>query len=110
MATGDKFGWYTYVSDNGNPYTIKLSATTAGQGGFTSTNPPLGGTQPVWPWHERDLRHVTGVNTTSGKRARLPVALNVNALYQSGGSFTIDAGTFVVLGAEGERRPASHVK
>ena len=100
--------WFTYVSDNGNPYTIKLSNAVATAGGFSGTSPPLGGTQAVWPWHARDMRHVTGVSGT-GKRARLPVALNVNALYQSGGSFTIAAGTFTVTGAEGENRRATDV-
>jgi hypothetical protein len=100
-------GWYTYVSDNGNPYTVKLSAAVATAGGFSSTSPPLGGSQPVWPWHARDMRHVTGVAGT--KRARCPMALNVNALYQSGGSFTIAAGTFTVTGAEGENRRATNV-
>lgn len=109
MSTGDKFGYYIYASDNTLNYVVKLSAKTAAAGGFAATSAPsplsLG---VVWPYGAHNMRHVTGKDG-SGKRARIPVGAPGNALFISGGTFSIDAGSFLVLGAEGERRVATNI-
>ena len=108
MATGDVMGFAQYLSDNGVTYAVKISQVTATQGNFSgfSVNPlPL----PAWPWNKKDLRHVTG-KSGSGKTARLSISTPDTSLYTTGGSFIIDAGTFTVQGAEGERRPKSHLR
>ncbi len=107
MSVGDTFAFYPYVSDNGQTYSVKLSAAEAAAGGFGAAGPFT----QAWPYHYRDLRHVTGYNTANPvKKGRLICADNVNALYTSGGTWTLHGSTFQVQGAEGERRPANHVK
>ncbi len=109
MATGDTMGYAAYDSDNGTAYEIKCSSVTASAGGLSGFS-ILPTDLPIWPYDHRDLRHVNG-KSAGGKRASLIIGSADNALFVSrGGSFTIDAGTFTVLGSEGERRPASHIR
>jgi hypothetical protein len=108
MGFGDTFSYYEYESDNGHTYNIKLSAITAAQGGFTEADSAF--SNPSWPFHERDMRHVTG-STDAGKRAHIPVGINSNALYQNAaGSFTLHGTSYTVDSAIGERRDVRHVK
>lgn len=109
MSTGDHFGYYIYNSDDGSPYVVKLSAIVAAQGNFAATTNPLGSTSAVWAYGAHNMRHVTGVGA-GGKRARLPIAQPGGSLYVGGGTFTTGAGTFQVLGAEGERRVATNIR
>lgn len=110
MGLGDTFGYFDYNSDDGTTYVIKLSTAVATAGGFSAASGgPIGGTNTVWPWHESDMRHVTG-RDGSGHRARCPIASPSNTLFQSGGTFTIHSRGYVVTGAEGERRVANHVR
>lgn len=107
MGFGDTFQFFAYFSDNGNTYSVKLSTADGAAGGFT----PLSGalSAPAWPWNSSDLRHITG-KTAGGVHGSLKVAANSDARYVSGGSWTDGHGrTFQVLGAIGERRPASHI-
>jgi hypothetical protein len=111
MGFGDTFGFYPYASDNGNVYNVKLSAADAAAGGFPAAVAPLA--NPPWPWHEKDLRHVTGFNSANKlKHGRLVIYIVTNPLFTTGGTWTnsTTTQTFTVLGAEGERRPASHLK
>jgi hypothetical protein len=107
MSFGDTFGYFSYQSDDGNSYTVKMSAAIASQGGYSATTAPIAGGQPVWPYHAHDMRHVTGKFGTS--RARCPIASASNGKYMAGGTFTLNAIVYVITGAEGERRVASHV-
>lgn len=108
MGQGDTFGWYIYNSDNGQSYNIKLSALEAAASG---AQPSDLNAYPAWPWHKRDLRHVDGV-TGSGKRGVLYIMSAVSSLFamRTANSWTMGAYTYQVTGAEGERRPTSHMK
>lgn len=111
MGAGDTFDFYEYTGDDGKPYNVKLSAADAAAGGFGAATDPLD--YPPWPWHERDLRHVTGYDTSNNdKHSRLVIATNSFALFTQGGTWN-NANTgrsYTVQGAEGERRPANHLK
>lgn len=108
MGAGDSYSFYAYASDDGTAYAIKLSAVVAAQGGFNTVVDPRG--VKVWPFHSRNLRHVWGVtSTTPVKRTRLPIATNNQALYTTGGQFTLAAGTYNVEGAIGEKRKFNSV-
>ena len=96
---------------------LHLAATLArpfiafANGGFGAATDPLD--YPPWPWHERDLRHVTGYDTTNNdKHSRLVIATNNFALFTSGGTWNNSntGRSYTVQGAEGERRPANHLK
>ncbi len=100
MGRGDTFGFYAYASDNTQTYAVKLSAAVAAQGGFTSSASPT--TEPVWPYHADNMRHVWGKNGT--QRARLPIQSNATALYTAGGTFTLGTVVYVVEGIIGEKR------
>ena len=108
MSTNDTFGWYTYTSDDGNNYIVRMSAEIATQGGFGGGSSPLSGSARVWAWNYRDMRHVTGVNG-AGKRGRLPIGQPGNQKLKTGGTWTAHGKTYTILGVEGERRPASHI-
>lgn len=111
MGAGDVFKFFPYKSDNGTTYNCKLTQADATAGGFPAAVAPLD--NAPWPWHARDLRHVTGQNTTTPtKHGRLIIYEASNTLFTSGGQWTNSntSQTFEVLGAEGERRPASHLK
>jgi len=111
MGAGDTFKFYPYVSDNGTTYDIKLSAADATAGNFPAAVAPL--TNPPWPWHTRDLRHVTGYLTSNPlKHGRLIVHDAAFPLFTSGGTWnnSVTGNSYTMLGAEGERRPASHLK
>lgn len=107
MSTGDTFHYGEYVSDNGTHYCVKLSDVVAAEGNFNSIIDPL--SFPVWPFGEKCMRHVTGKSST-GKRDRLPIARNDDSKYMTGGSFSLHGTTYAILGAEGERRPASRIR
>ena len=109
MATGDTFGWYSYNSDDGSIYTLKMSTAEATAGGFSAGSSPLNATSFVWPWHTRDIRHVNGVSS-AGKRNSLKIADASSTMFQNGGTYTLHSVVYTILGAEGERRPASHVR
>lgn len=100
--------WYGYNSDDTTTFAVKLDSRIATQGGFSSVPKPPE-TMP-WPWHSRDMRHVNGVNADGSKRARIPIADPSNGKYTNGGTFNNTLGeSFTITGAEGERRPASHL-
>jgi hypothetical protein len=110
MGAGDSFGYYAYISDNGNTYNVRLSTADAAAGGFGAEVAAL--SNPGWPWHKRDLRHVTGADSANAYlHGRLKVATAANALFKSGGTWTnsVTEKTYNVQGAEGERRPANHI-
>lgn len=106
MGLGDTFAFYFYVSDDGTSYAIKLSALDAAAGGLASGADPA--TDPVWPYGARLMRHVEG-KSSSGTRTRLPCGSNTNALYVSGGSFSLRGVTYSVLGQIGEARRKNHI-
>lgn len=107
MGLGDTFAFYTYVSDNGNSYNVKLSAAVAAAGSFGAASlSPL--SLPEWPFHEKNMRHVWG-NDGAGHRARLAVSHNNNALYTGGGTFSLHGRNYGVQGAIGEKRKLNSV-
>lgn len=100
MGLGDTFSFYSYNSDDGTTYTVKLSAAVATAGGFSEAT----GTFRPFPFGSKNLRHVWGVDNT-GKRARCPVASNTNGLYVGGTSiFDLHGRTYNAEGRIGERR------
>lgn len=105
MGFGDTFGFYTYNSDNGNAYAVKLSTAVATAGGFEANTNPAGA---PWPYGPKNMRHVWG-RSGAGKRARLPLADADNDLFISGGTFPSHSVTFTVEGVIGERRPVSEL-
>lgn len=106
MGFGDSFHFYSYSSDDGSTYAVKLSAAAATAGGFSTTVDPR--SVKVWPYHSKNLRHVLG-KATGGGRTKLPIATNTNTLYQTGGSFTTLHGTYAVEGAIGEKRKLNSI-
>lgn len=110
MGLGDVFGYFHYDSDDGTTYIVKLSNEVAAAGGFSAAaGGPLASSNPVWPYHESDMRHVTG-RDGANHRARCPVASFTNTLYQDGGAFSIHSRSYTVTGAIGERRIATHIR
>jgi len=110
MGANDTFVYGLYLSDNTSLYVIKLSRADATAGGFTLTNTPL--QFPAWPFNTKDLRHVTGEDMSNVNRhGKLCVATPLNGLYVNGGQWTNGntGRSYNVLGAMGERRPASHL-
>jgi hypothetical protein len=106
MGAGDRFKFYSYSSDDGTDYAIKLTTVVAAQGGFTTEVSPR--TTKVWGYGPSNIRHVYGVNS-SGNRTRLPCQSNSFSLYVSGGSFTTAGGTYTVEGAIGEKRKLNSI-
>lgn len=102
--------WYQYTSDDGINYAIKIPiASQATAGGFTTSVSPPPATN-AWPYKGKDIRHVNGVDSTGAIRGRLRIATAAFALFQDGGTWTNTKGTVLtVTGAEGERRPGSHL-
>lgn len=107
MGFGDTFNFYSYTSDDGGPYAVKLSANIAAKGGFGSPVEPL--TVGVWPFHASGLRAVHAVNDTTGQRIRVPMATAAQSLYQSGGTINLHGQDYKVTGAIGEKRKANHI-
>lgn len=110
MGFGDTFIYTLYTSDNGTQYVVKLTQADATAGGFGGSVNPLN--FPAWPFNYRDLRHVTGYDTSfKPRKGRLILATNGNVLYKNGGTWTNNNTgiTYQTQGAEGERRPASHI-
>jgi len=101
MGLGDTFAYYGYTSDDGNTYSQKMSTAVAGAGGFGAEVDP--NDTPPWPYHEKHLRHVWGVDS-DGHRTRLPVSSPGNALYVSGGAFNLHGRSYTVQGQIGEKR------
>ena len=110
MGANDTFVYGLYNSDNGNQYVIKLTAADATAGGFTLTQTPL--SFAAWPFNTKDLRHITGEDASNANRhARIIVNAANNNLYVNGGTWSNSntGRSYNVLGAFGERRPASHL-
>jgi hypothetical protein len=107
MGVGDTFALYSYISDDGNTYLTKMSALVAAAGGFGGPFPL--GSYPVWPFHRNDLRHVDG-KTGDGTHARLAIASASNALFTTGGTFSLHSKVYEVEGRSGERRWTNHIK
>jgi hypothetical protein len=108
MGYGDTFNYFNYVSDNGKTYCVKMSTAVAAQGGLPVTNAPS--TAQFWFYHQRDLRHVTGVSS-SGKRAHIPCGTPNNTLFTAqGGSFTLHGVAYTIESSIGERRDIRHIK
>jgi len=101
MGRGDTFHFYQYVSDDGNFYFLKLSDAVADAGGFSTQVDPR--SARAWGFGPKNIRHVYGKSTT-GKRDRLPIATADNALYVSGGNFSLGGTSYAVEGAIGEAR------
>ena len=103
-------GYWFYTSDNGKKYIVKLSLDEAAAGGFEPAGAAavLSGANPPWGFNSKDLRHVTGLST-GGKHGRLKIGKPDNGKYVSGGSFVLGGTTFNIIGAIGERRPASDI-
>ena len=101
MGLGDKFAFYPYTSDNGTVYVEKLSANVADIGGFGASVDPNSG--PGWPYGAKSMRHVYGLDA-AGNRTRLPLSAAGNALYTSGGTFTLNGRAYTVEGMIGEKR------
>jgi hypothetical protein len=107
LASGDTISWYTYVSDNTISYNVKLTAQVAAAGGFAAS---ARGALPPWPWHYRDMRHINGVTATFDSK-RLPIASVGNGKFTSAsGTWTTYGVSATVTGAEGERRPSTHLR
>lgn len=106
MGLGDEFGFFAYQSDDGTDYAVKLSFNVASAGGFNSSADPA--TQPVWPYHSRNMRHVYGI-TVDGKRTKLPIGTNGNDLYATGGTFGLNGRTYNVEGQIGEKRKKNSI-
>lgn len=107
MAQGDVVKWWIYGGDDGTTYNVKLTNQVGVAGGFL---PSSKGAAPPWPYHYRDMRHVTG-NAGPGKSARLPIGLITDGRFISAsGSWTTYGVAKTITGAEGERRPATHLR
>jgi hypothetical protein len=106
MGVGDAFKFYEYISDNGNTYSLKLSALVAVAGGFGTIADP--NATPPFPYGPKNVRHVWG-KSSAGKRTRLPIKNSGDSLFVSGGSFSLAGGTYIVEGCIGEARRLNSV-
>lgn len=107
MGVGDTFALYLYTSDDENQYAVKLSALVAGAGGFGAPLTSLGSNR-VWPFHEKELRHVYGKGGT--KRSRLPCVSQAAAVALQTSGWTLAGGTaFTFTGYSGEKRKGSAI-
>lgn len=100
MSLGDTFNFYIYQSDEVKAYVVKVSQEVANEGGFIGPVNPSSG--PIWPYKAKNLRHVWGSDGLH--RARLPIALQNDTKYTTGGSFTLHGRTYIIEGQIGERR------
>lgn len=99
MGAGDKFGLFGYTDDTGRQWTVRLSAGIAAITAF----PAWSGDLIPWPYKEKRLRHVTGVDATTGKGAELPCSTIAEAnQILSAGTWT-DPGTGNVINTRGYR-------
>jgi|ERR1035437_137474 hypothetical protein len=94
-----------YNSDAGGPYNVAISVPNKTAGSFNNAAP---GAQTNYPrgWK---MRHVYGLSVgTVNESHKLPIASAANALYQSGGNFSIayipGSVNFTVQGKIGEKR------
>lgn len=104
MGLDDDFGWYSYVSDNGSTYAVKLSVAVATAGSWSEFSGNIANNG--WPFGAKNMRYCWGV-TSAGQRARLPLPSNSITLYQEGGSFTLHGRSYDVDGIIGEKRKVS---
>ncbi len=107
MSVGDTFDFYSYQSSDGSAYAVKLSAVVAAAGGFTSIVNPR--TVGPFPYGARNLRHIYGLNSTTGSRVRIPIHDEGNSLYQNGGTFSFRGHSYEVEGAFGEKQSLSSI-
>ena len=111
MSVGDTFGWYTYTGDDGQDYNVRLSDAIAAAGVFAIGSSPLGSGVRAWPYHYRDMRHVTGHQTSdTAKHGSCPIGSPNDARLSIGGTWAAHGLSYTILGVEGERRPASHLR
>jgi hypothetical protein len=107
MGVGDTFALYLYSSDDGNQYAVKLSALVAGAGGFGAPLATVGSNR-VWPYHEKELRHVYG--KSGSKRSRLPcVSVAAADTLQTSGWVLAGGTSFTYTGYSGEKRKGSAI-
>lgn len=107
MGRGDTFNFYTYHSDNGSDYAIKLSNAVAAQGGFVPITGSVSGAQ-VWSFGAKNMRHVLG-KSSGGLRTKLPIAQPSNTLFISGGNFTLGSTAYGIEGIIGEKRKLNNI-
>lgn len=107
MTLGDSLSWYAYKSDDTKTYNIKLYDAVGLASDLDDSTP---GKNAPWPWHYRDLRHLTGYDAAKKKRSRCPVNVDDDRYVNNEGTFAMYGATYVVTGSEGERRPASHLR
>lgn len=106
MGRNDTFGLYLYTSDDGTQYAVKLSAAVAAEGSYGSELASLG-SYPVWPFHNKSMRHCYGKN--GAQRDKLPVATaGYVSTIQSGG-FTLGGVAYAFTGYSGEKRKGSNI-
>lgn len=106
MGLGDDFNFYGYTSDDGNDYSVKLSAEVAAAGGFGTAI--AASSLPGWPYGPKNMRHVWGISV-AGKRTRLPCKTGANATFVGGGTFTVHSVVYTVQGAIGEARKLNNI-
>ena len=97
-------GIYDYVSDDTNTFSVLMRAALAVAGGFSESSAVASNYPRRWR-----MRHVWG-RTADGVKKKLPIAEATNTKYTTGGTFTVGANTFVILGREGEKMQASLYK
>jgi len=104
MGFGDTFKFYAYTSDDGNVYSVKLSALVAAEGGFTVVSGAA--IKNGYPFGPKNMRHVWGVSA-AGKRARVPMADASDPKFVTGGTFSLHGASYTIEGAIGEARKLS---
>jgi len=106
MTLGDTQSYYAYTSDNTKVYNKKLYDQI---GAASNLDDSSAGAHEPWPWKARDMRHVTGVTADGAHRSRLVVDPDDDRFKNAAGTWTAYGKTYTITGAEGERRPSSHV-
>ena len=91
--------WMIYTADDTNTYSVLVDESNGEQTGFLDVT---GTADPGQIPRYMKMRAVNGVSST-GQRRSIPVGDPTNALWTSGGSFTIGGVTYNVTSRRGEK-------
>jgi hypothetical protein len=106
----DTIGWVTYVDDENDNLSIKMSEGNADAQLETLSPVPTVGSH--WPFGHHNLRHVTGKSADTGDYGRLVICDPTGPIWQRTdttwtNSFT--GVTYTILGQFGERKPLNEI-
>jgi hypothetical protein len=90
-------GIYDYVSDDTNTYSKLMRSALATAGGFSASSAVAANYPTKWR-----MRHVWA-RAADGTKKKIPISTAADAHYTTGGSITVGATSYVIMGREGEK-------